>query len=216
MNFSLKKRKHRLYRSCEDLPIYNFHRFMQTSEHGYLVVGWEYGEVKLDQEEVDRVWGGIYNEYCTLTSNNKAITYYRSVQRLMYLRTRKEIGARILIQISIRNMKPKIFIGYVDALRDWDFKYEGEKRDQNKIKDLGRQIRACDNEIGLLQDKLSRMVESGEGMPFEKELVKVEQALGRNAIDPRKTSVKKWVFLLDEIKEINQQRRKQMAKNRKR
>ena len=56
------------------------------------------------------------------------------------------------------------------------------------------------------------MIETEEYVPFEKELVSVEQALGRNEVDPKKTSVTKWIFMIEKIKEIIEQQRKQSIK----
>lgn len=204
----------RLYRSCSDLPIYNFHKMMETGNYAYLTFKWdEHSEVKYNKEEVIKVWGGIYNEYCKITNNNKAIQFYRENQRLAFLHLKKEVGSRILTQIALREMKPKTLIGYIDALRNLGFKYEGNEKTHHKIKDLDRQLRAMNNQIELLSDSIEKMKSKGEAVPFSKEIVKVEQALGRNIVDPKITSTEKWVYLIEEIKELNEQRRKQLAKH---
>lgn len=211
----LKKRETiKYYRSCEHLSIYRFHKIMETGNYCFLVKDWnEENEIEINKEEALSIWGGIYNEYCKLTSNNKAIEYYRTSQSIAYLETRREVVGRILVQLTMRTMKPEIFKEYIETIRRFDFVYEGDLPDVKKLEDLSRQIRAANNEIELLKDTLQKLVSTGEGLPFEKELVKVEQALGRNIIDPRTTSVKKWVYLLEEIKEIVEQRRQQAAKN---
>lgn len=187
---------------------------METGNYCFLVKDWnEENEIEINKEEALSIWGGIYNEYCKLTSNNKAIEYYRTSQSIAYLETRREVVGRILVQLTMRTMKPEIFKEYIETIRRFDFVYEGDLPDVKKLEDLSRQIRAANNEIELLKDTLQKLVSTGEGLPFEKELVKVEQALGRNIIDPRTTSVKKWVYLLEEIKEIVEQRRQQAAKN---
>ncbi len=186
---------------------------METGNYAYLTMGWdEYSEVHYDKEEAIKVWGGIYNEYCTLTNNTKAIQFYRDNQRLAFLHLKKETGSRILTQIALREMKEKTLKGYIDALRNLGFKYDVYEKTPEKIKDLDRQLRAMNNQIDLLADSIEKMKAKGEAVSFSKEIVKVEQALGRNVVDPKTTSTEKWVYLIQEIRELNEQRRKQLSK----
>lgn len=210
-----KKKPLRYHRDCDSLSIASFTKIMETGEYRYLIMSWDgISELKYDRDEAARIWSGIYNEYCELTSNNRAIHYYKDAQRLVYLETRKYIGERFLVQLAIRQMKKKTQDEYVSRLRDLRFTWSDQWDKRKNIDDLSRQIRAAENEIGLLSDSLKKMSSNEETMPFEKQLVKVEQALGRNVVDPWKTSVKKWVFLLQEIKEINESRRKQANANK--
>ena len=187
---------------------------METGNYAYLTWEWdEYSEVHYNREEAIKVWGGIYNEYCSLTNNTKAIHFYRDNQRLAFLHLKKETGSRILTQIVIRDMKPSTLKGYIDALRNLGFKYDGYEKAHEKIKDLDRQLRAMNNQIELLSDSIEKRKTTGEAVPFEKEVVKVEQALGRNVVNPKTTSTEKWIYLIQEIREMNEQRRKQLAKH---
>lgn len=217
MNLPFLKKKRtnvRYYRSCDELWIYNFHKIMSTGNYAYMVIGWdEYSEIEYDKEEAIKIFGGIYNEYCKLTANNNAIRYYRTVQRLSYLKMRREVAARILVQITMRKMKQKIFMGYIESLKSFGFKYEHEKWDLNGIESLSRQLRASANEIGLLENEIKEITTTGEYVPFEKEVVQVEQALGRNMIDPKSTTVAKWWYMIEQIREISEHRKKQMAKH---
>lgn len=188
---------------------------MEKSDYSYLVMGWdEYTDIKFDREEAVKIWGGIYNEYCKLTSNNKALRFYSLTHRLIYLETRKEIGRRLLSQLILRDMNKETFDEYIGALKDWDFPYSKEKRDIGELEKMSRLLRAADNEIGIIMAKLKDMKEVSEEIPFEKQVIKLEQALGRNSIDPRETSVKKWIYMMQEVKEINEQRLKQAQKNK--
>lgn len=191
---------------------------METTDYSYLVKGWdEETSIKFTEDQrkqaVD-IWAGIYNEYCKLTSNNKALLFYSTSKRLLYLETRKAIGAKLLTQLLMRDMDKETFLSYIETLRMWEFPYKGEEKTLEQLEEIGRMLRAADNEIGLKKDELKKMRETGEPIPLEKQVVQVEQALGRNLVDPRKTSVVKWVFLLGEVKSITEARLKQARKNR--
>ncbi len=201
------------YFSCDDFPIWNFHKIMETSDYSYLVVDWDGIEVlPIDREKAVVRWGQIYNEYCRLTSNNKAITYYRNSQRLLWLETRSEVCGKMLVQMAMRVMRPEMFLEYIKVLRNFQIPYEKDVRDVKLIEDAVRFLKATKNQIDLLRDEIKKMIKTEEYVPFEKELVSVEQALGRNEVDPKKTSVTKWIFMIEKIKEIIEQQRKQSLK----
>jgi len=207
--------KIRFFRNCEELSIYAFHKIMEKSDYSYLVRGWdEYSEIKFDREEAVKIWGGIYNEYSKLTSNNKIIRFYALTKKLIYLETRKEIGGRLLSQLILREMDKETFGEYVQALKDWGFPYSKKERNLDELEKMSRLLRAADNEIAITKEKIKDMREVSEEIPFEKQVVKLEQALGRNSVNPRETSVKKWVYMMQEISEINEQRRLQAQKNK--
>ena len=172
--------------------------------------------IKFDRDEVAKIWAGLYHDYNVLTNNNKALQYYSLAKRLMYIETRKYVGKIIHSQMSMRKMKPKTLVAYVERLKSFEFNYIGTTQNEESLKDLDRQIRACDNEIGLKRDELEKLKEKGAAaMTLEQQTVKVEQALGRNLVDPRKTSVTKWHYMMKEIQALSEARQKQEI-NRKR
>lgn len=200
----------RFYRNCSELYIYHFHKIMETSDYSYLVREWdEESPIEFSESErleAAKIWGGIYNEYCGLTENNKALRYYSLSKRLLYLETRREVCGRLLTQMVMRKMERKTFKAYADQLREWELPYQGDKFDIAQLEEMDRHLRASENEIGLKRDELEKMKSSGEAMPLEKQVVQVEQALGRNLIDTRKTTVVKWVYLMDEVKSVTEAR----------
>jgi len=111
----------RFYSSCDDLPIWNFHKIMEESNYSYLVMNWDgFEKMEIDQEKAIHVWSEIYNEYCKLTSNNKSILYYKNRQRLLYMETRIVVCGKMLVQMAIRNMRDEMFLEYIKVLRSYD------------------------------------------------------------------------------------------------
>lgn len=208
-----KKEAVKFYFSCNDFPIYNFHKLMETSDYSYLVVDWDESEkIEINRELAVERWGQIYNEYCKLTSNNKALMYYKNAQRLIFLETRQEVCGKMLVQMAMRKMREEMFLEYIKVLRNFQIPYEKDVMDIQCMNNALSFLKGAKNQIELLRNEIEQMVEKGEHVPFEKELVSVEQALGRNEIDPKKTSVKKWIYLIEQIKEMVEQKRKSMAK----
>ncbi len=209
--------KHYTYKSCSDLPIYNFHKVMETSNYAYLVKGWdEHTDVVLDKDKMAGIWVDIYKEYCVLTNNNKALQYYRKKGRLFYLEMKKLVVGRLLLQLSVNDLDEDSQKVIIDEIREWKFDYAPNIKDTTAIENVLRLLRVQDNEIGLLKSSLKELEEKGDDIPLIKQVVKVEQLLGRTEIDPRKTSVEKWVYMMDEIKEITAQRLKEINKSRRR
>lgn len=160
------------------------------------------------REILESVWGNIYKEYCEMTNDNRALEYYRLKTDLVYLETRRHVAGKLFAQISMRNMKRELFMEYIKELREWKFKYKKNRKVLTEMEDLGRQIRATGNRINMTRAKLESFDNSKKPVSLEKQVLKVEQALGKNQIDPKDTSVTRWVFMFEHIAELNTERKK--------
>ncbi len=151
-----------------------------------------------------------------MTNNNKAVQYSRKKGRLFNLETKRFVEGRLLLQLSVNDLDEDSQKVIIDEIREWKFDYAPNIKDTTAIENVLRLLRVQDNEIGLLKSSLKELEEKGDDIPLIKQVVKVEQLLGRTEIDPRKTSVEKWVYMMDEIKEITAQRLKEINKSRRR
>lgn len=192
--------------SCETLSIYCFYKILETGDYNYLAIEEENIVDSFDREVLSKTWAKIYEEYCKLTKDNRALEYYRLKGDLIYLETRKQIVSKLFSQIAIRNMPREIFMSYIEEIKQWGFKYRKKRKVLEDMEDLGRQIKATSNRINISIAKLESFETGDKPVPLEKQVVGVEYALGKNCIDTKKTSVTKWVYMFDKIKEINKSR----------
>ena len=194
-----------IYRNCEELSIYLFNKVGETDDYRYLIKGYKIGDVVNLKEDLGKVWEQIYTEYADLTDDNSTFRYMRLKARLIYLETRLFMCSGLILQMTSRAMPPKTTEAYIQAIRDWGIPYNKNKRDYAELEKAQRELNFSKNELELKNNELKEMQGDGKPQPLEKQIVMLEQALGRNLIDPKKTSVKKWVYLMDLVKQKNSQ-----------
>lgn len=184
---------------------------METGNYAYLIKGWdEFSDVKIEEKAVD-LWQNIYEEYCDLTNDNTSLLYYKTLHRITWLKTRFFVCHKIILELFSREMRDEIFNEYIDSLKKWGFKYPYDKLNLKGLKDLSKQIEFTKNEIGLKESEL-KSYKQGKSIPLIKQVVLAEQALGKNVIDPKETSVMKWVYYMETVREVNKERQKQYGK----
>lgn len=210
-----KKKLILLSSSCSDIMLWNFNKIIETGNYRYLIPDWDGIErIEINQEEAKKAWNKIYSEYCNLTLNNKAISYYKSVQKLIYFETRYEICSKLILEMLFREMTENVFLKYIKTLRTFDIPYNKDIKDVDCLEKASLFLKATKNQIELLSHEIKELSAGGEKISFEKEIVSAEQALGRNEIDPKKTSVTKWIYIIEKIKDKVQQQIKENAKRK--
>ncbi len=199
-----------LFKSCSDLPIFNFDIVHNSNDFKYLVVGYEgYGDIKIPEGAEER-WKEIKAEWIELIDNNEISYYYQLILEVTYLQTRYEVSKILMYQIYSREMNEKTLDKYIVELERWDYIYDKEKDKLDEIQRLMNQHRASQNKLGIKKDELEKMAKSNDEdkNSLEKQAVILEQITGKNSIDTKTTSVKKWVEIQKLASEINEQRRK--------
>lgn len=183
---------------------------METGNLFWLIEGYEGGEDIRTDEDLMKVWEGIYLEYSNLTDDNQSLRFFKIKMRLFYLETRIYYVNHLILQMVSREMDEETAAAYIDSIRRWQIPYRGDKIDTLEIEKVQRFLKLTKNEIGLKSNELEQMKGDGEPVPLTKQVVMAEQALGRNVIDPKTTSVAKWVYMMDVIRQLNEQKNKKL------
>ena len=202
------------YRNCDELPIYNFYKVLETNELCYLYLDYDGYEKMKVIEVLGGVWEGIYEEYLKLVGDNTTILYYEVVNNLLYLETRYSVVSTLLQQIVMGRMDKDMLRAYILQLREWKYYIDDEKPLNDEISRMVRQLKASENRIRLKKEEKKQLetAKSNEKMSLIDQQVKLEQALSRNEIDTKRTVVSKWITMIKEVKLINDQRKKQNGK----
>lgn len=201
------------YKNCSDLPIYNFFKISETNNLGYLVIGYDEEKVINDKKLVG-LWDNILEEYYKLTNDSNSLLILEVTRELIYLKKRFEIVSLLLEQLSKGIKSKEIRFKYFDALNEWEYYIKKDKPLGSELNRMYKQLKASFNTISIKQaeyDELNKKSETKKTSLIE-QIVKLEQALSRNEIDDKKTSVAKYIALINEVKLINQARRKQNGK----
>ena len=201
----------RYYRNCDEISVYNFYKVLETNNYAYLIVGYDdYQKVDFDDKEANEVWVSIYEEYCKLTEDNKSLLYFAVFQELLYLRTRFEVATTLLRQLSNGIKDDIVRLKYINSLRTWKYKIDKEKPLEDELDRMVAQLKVSTNKINIKQAELDELkVDDSEKLSLIEQTVKLEQALGRNEIDLKRTVVSKYIALFKEVKLLNEARKKQ-------
>lgn len=205
-----------LYKDCSDIPILNFDIVYRTNDYKYLVVGYDgYEDIKVPKGANER-WQEIRNEWIDLMDNNVIAHYHNLVLECIYLETRYNVVEFLLRNIFQRDMSEETLKTYTDMLKEWKYVWNHKADRLTEIERLLRKLKGSKNKISLKLHELKTLKEenelSGEATSLEKQAVILEEITGRNNIDIKTTSVKKWIEISKRATEINEQRRKKNGK----
>lgn len=211
-------RKH--YRNCDELPIFNFYKVMETNDYA-----WLYSEpltlwVKISsffkrlfrieslekiENELSSLWENIYNEYLKLIGDTTSEFYYELLNEVLYLETRHRVVLEILKQLSKETTSIKYRSLYIKELRSWKYKINTSKPLGEELDRMIRQLRASENTIRIKTHELQQLKDTGnvnEKTTLIEQIVSLEDALSKNHIDEKTTVVSKWVAMIKKV-EIN-------------
>lgn len=207
-----------LYKSCSDIPVFNFDVIYKTNDFKYLVVGYDgYADIKVPKGANER-WEEIKNEWIEMLDDNSIAHYYMLISECVYLQTRYQVVEMLLKQIFEQDgeMTDETLETYIQALAQWRYKWNRKNEKLSEIKRLIQQLQASRNKIELKNDELEKLQKenenNGDASSLEKQAVILEQITGKNNIDTRTTSVKKWIEITKVAQEINEQRSKKNGK----
>ena len=211
----------RYSRNCSEISVFSFYQVLEANDFRYIVMGWDgYEQLpkEFSEDTAKEHWAVIYEEYCKLSSDTKSLMYFAIACELLYLETRFEVAHRLIKQLILRKDVPEAVVLYIDALRTCNYKINPKVDLDEEIERIVVQLKQSQNKINLKKNELETFKpEEGDSEPMSltEQMVKLEQALGRNEINPKKTSIEKFVAMIKEVKEINEHKakmnKKQMA-----
>jgi len=208
-----------LYKDCGDLPIFNFDVIYKTNDFQFLVVDYDgYSEVDVPKGANER-WEEIKAEWVKLLDDNTIAYYYQLILECVYLETRYSVVKMLLKQIFERDMDDDTMETYIEALAQWNYNWNKKNEKLKEIKRLLNQHEGSKNKINLKLDELKVMREENgyddddtDKASLEKQAVTLEQITGKNNIDIKTTSVRKWLEIGKLANDINEQTRKNNGK----
>ena len=208
-----------LYKDCGDLPIWNFDIIYKTNDFKLLVVGYDgYGDVDIPKGANER-WEEIKAEWVKLLDDNTIAYYYQLILECVYLETRYSVVQMLLKQIFEREMDAETMDTYIEALAQWNYNWNKKNEKLKEIQRLLNQHKGSKNKINLKLDELKVMREENgyddddvDKASLEKQAGILEQVTGKNNIDLRTTSVRKWLEIGKIATDINEQTRKNNGK----
>lgn len=205
-----------LYNNCDDLPIHNFYKVLETGNYSYLVVGYDgYCKVEFDKELAEKRWTEIHEEYCSLTNNNKTLMYLSLYKEILYLKTKQFVSSTLTELLIKVRLDVDTLRKYAKELSNWGYELDLEGDIPNQIHSIAKKIRFSENKLKLKESQLKELTsdtDDSEKTTLIEQTVRLEQILSRNEIDLKKTSVSKYIALFKEADTLVETRNKQYGK----
>lgn len=178
-----------------------------------MVIGYDgYNEVDFDEIKAQELWEKIYNDFCKLGNDNTSLLYYELLEQLSYLKMRKLFVLSFLNQLEFFKKPDFILELYFSELAEWGYKIDSKNPLTDELDKMYLLIRGNDNKIGLVESEIKFLKEDEqEPVSLVKQAIKLAQGLGKERIDTKTTTAEEWIGLFDELKIINEYKRRNAA-----
>jgi len=190
----------RYHRNCDEISIYSFNKVSEDGDYRHLVKDWdEYEEIEIDEIVCENNWKVIFDEYCRLTDDNKIIMFYEVHQDLMKMKI-KQYSIYKLIEVFITVTDDDIMIKFADMFEKFGYPIDLKKGIMPEAQRLTNRMKFYQNAINVKEKEYNDLRgEEGEATPFLQQDVSIEKHTGRNNIDIKKTSAKKWIYIVKSV-----------------
>ena len=186
----------KIYKSCRELPMYNFYEVLETKDPKYLVK--EYDDVEMTDElanELTPIWRNIFEEYIVLKDDKQIRLSFKKLIIISKLETKYEI-CKSLVSGLISQVLKKEQKKYIEELCHWGFLIDGRKNINSEIERIIKNLKALNSGIQIKRvqyDKEFRKEQDDEKTSIDAQIVAIELILENGAIDIHRTTVSKWV-----------------------
>ena len=191
------------YKTCDTLPIYNFYKILD-GDFRYLVKGWndlDDDDIKVTQES-NQVFNLIIQEYSELTSNKEIIVSLNLQILISELEFERDV---LKTTLDIFNENEDFAVLVILSEFGFDIK-KGDDLDY-EFKKVIKRIKGLNNKIRVQKVKYTNRFKKENddikhNLDKEALLLEINLKLGRE-INTRKTSVSKWVNMIEISKAKN-------------
>ena len=121
----------------------------------------------------------------------------------------------LLGQLIKRLDAPKEVIElYLKELDGWGYKINREKNITEQINLMFVKLKQSQNKIRLKTDEVEsyKPEDDDEPMTLMDQVIALELALGKNKIEPKETSVERWVGMIKNLKQTNESKARNVRK----
>lgn len=196
--------KIKYHTDCKTLPIYNFYKIIDNSDFLFLVKGYsEYDDDVIEgykENEAFLIFQKILEEYSLLTSNKEVLVGLNMQIHISEMTYERNLYKNVM---SVFHETKDFSIVYL--LSDLGFSIKPTENAEDLLKRLLSHIKRLNNKIRIKKINYSNRFKKNKEQiksDLEKEAIMLELnlELGRE-IDTHKTSVSKWVKMINISKE---------------
>ena len=198
----LVKNKPEYYLQAKDMLLWNYLKYLETSDLRYFSNYHNCKNVKQPRIDLlEKSMTAIYGEILEITKRFEVLEKFRKTHKI--LKNKVKYNAVMDLIKSIyefdNNLGREILFEKIAMIRKWGYKIDEKKELFEQLDKIAKGLQAIKTEIEVLESELIKD-NKAEKVSFEKERLSVEIGLElKIPIDPMKDSVERWFILLVEL-----------------
>jgi hypothetical protein len=207
----MAKKTIKYYKSINEIPVYIFYKIIETKEIRFIIKKYKEDDYILINDELknklQNCLSNIIDDYNEATSDKKVIKSIKSESNIAYLEYVYDTVQFVLKSYSRTNLIE--FFDILNAL-DEGYGFDKTKDVEKQVQSYLKKLKALKLKIKILKIKHSKLYNQKEAKETDylKKLddiaLNIEMVLElKYQIDTMKTSLRRWVNLLNKAKEIS-------------
>lgn len=200
----MKPTKLQLYRSIENLPLYNFDKYRNTQDLNWFIEGFDGRQKKIEDPQLKEVEKTILDEYFKAIDDRSFTNKLQKIARIEVLKTKYAVVKILISSLSIGLDNSDNRYKMIEELRLHGFKMPSINTLDGDREELTKLNVACEGlktKIGIFQNELKkeRKIES---VSLMKQIQIATIGLQYpQRINPKQTTVEEWVEICKLLEE---------------
>jgi hypothetical protein len=189
MVINFLKPKVTIYDKCENLPLWNFQKYLETNDVKY------FAKEHKEHKDLPDIITAFFGEYLELTKNQKIIIRFERAHKIMRLTIKYNTVSLILKTLYNYNkgLDFEIFKQLVEELQKWNYKIDKNKDIFEQLEKIYNRIQGIKTQIEVLEDELKDedVVESSS---IDGQLISVSRCLDlKYQLNAKEITVLQWI-----------------------
>ena len=187
------------------MPIWNFHHIGKEIDYRYLVKADYVEEVTYLPINAPEIWNNIFNEYCEISDNYESQLFLQNTAEYETLKLVKAVCNSLLFNL-MHPLPAEVEEEYFKELSAHGFSFNKSKPAQ-ELKRAEVWLKSMNVNINRLKNKLDdHRKKVTHPKRLEEQLVKLERVTKRNEINPKTTSVTKFLYIIKDAETMTKKK----------
>lgn len=189
MALTFAKTKLTFYETCEDMPLWNFQKYLETSDLKYFT------EELKNHKDLDDVMTRFYGDYLNKTNNASIINRFGIIHKILRLTSKFNTVSLIIHTLYNfpKNGNIEKFEEMISQLEKWNYKIEKNKDIFEQLEKISNRILGIKTQIQLLEDEI-KTNDKEESVTIESQLITTSRILELGyKLNAKEISVLEWI-----------------------
>lgn len=203
--FIKSKPKVTFYETCKEIPLYNFQKYLETSDLRYFTKEF------VEHKDLHDIMTRLFGEWLELTKNNAVINRFAKMHKMMKLDVKYRTVTTILKAIYNHRLGQKELDELIAQLKLWGYTLNRNKDLFEQLDTINNRLQNLRTQYEMLEIELAKE-DKKESQSIEKQLIIVSKGLELNyPLKAKEITLFEWW----EYQQLLKQRQIELKKQRK-